>query len=49
MREAVHLKHWNFWTRAYNLLIGTVLVRVDQTTDFGTLTISSRGVGFVRV
>lgn len=49
MKEAVHLKHWNFWTRAYNLLIGTLPVRVDQTTDFGTLTISSRGVGFVRV
>lgn len=48
MREAVHLKDFSFWTRAYNL-IGTVLVRVDQTTDFGTLTISSRGVGFVRV
>lgn len=48
MREAVHLKDLNFWARAYNL-IGTVLVLVDQTTDFGTLTISSRGVGFVRV
>ena len=48
MREAVHRKDLNFWTRAYNL-IGTVLVLVDQTTDFGTLTISSRGVGFVRV
>lgn len=48
MREAVHLKDLNFWTRAYNL-IGTVLALVDQTTDFGTLTISSRGVGFVRL
>lgn len=48
MREAVHLKDLHFWTRAYNL-IGTVLVLVDQTTVFGTLTISSRGVGFVRV
>lgn len=48
MREAVHLTDLNFWTRAYNL-IGTVLALVDQTTDFGTLTISSRGVGFVRV
>ena len=48
MKEAVHLKDLKFWTRAYNL-IGTVLALVDQTTDFGTLTISSRGVGFVRV
>lgn len=48
MREPVHLKDLNFWTRAYNL-IATVLVLVDQTTDFGTLTISSRGVGFVRL